>query len=154
MLRWVLRWVPRWVPDGYPIGRPEERVIDERFEFAFSRAYRLPALAVGVTPATAYVGVAGDRLTVRFGPWRLETALDNVAGHELTGGFAFVRTAGPPHLSLADRGVSFCTNADRALCLRFVEPVRVLDPTGRLRHPGATVTVADPARLAAALDRR
>jgi len=128
--------------------------VDARFDFAFSRAYRLPALAVGVTPATSYVRVAGGLLTVRFGPWKLETGLDNVAGHEVTGGFAFVRTAGPPHLSFADRGVSFCTNGDRALCVRFAEPVRALDPTGRLRHPGATLTVADPEGLAGALDRR
>ena len=125
----------------------------ERFEFAFARAYRLPALAVGVTPATAHVHVAEGRLRVRFGPWRLETGLDNVSGHELTGDFALLRTAGPPRLSFSDRGVSFCTNGDRALCVRFAEPVRALDPTGRLRHPGATLTVADPQGLARALDR-
>jgi hypothetical protein len=35
----------------------------------------------------------------------------------------------------------------------FVEPVPAIEPTGRLRHPGATVTVADPDALAAALRR-
>ena len=33
----------------------------------------------------------------------------------------------------------------------FHEPVKTLDPTGRLRHPGATLTVQDPAGLLAAL---
>jgi hypothetical protein len=74
-----------------------------------------------------------------------------VASGELTGGFSFARTAGPPHLSFADRGVSFTTNGDRALCLTFHEPVTVLDPTGLLRHPGATLAVADPEGLADAL---
>ncbi len=123
-----------------------------RFSFRFARAYRLAALPFGVTPATTFVEVTGDRLLVRFGLWRLETLVTNVAGHEETGGFSFVKTAGPPHLSLADRGVTFATNGDRALCVRFRAPVKVLDPTGRLRHPGATLTVADPPALAAALD--
>jgi hypothetical protein len=44
---------------------------------------------------------------------------------------------------------TFATNGERALCVLFEEPVRVLDPTGRLlRHPSA---VADPPALATAL---
>jgi hypothetical protein len=77
--------------------------------------------------------------------------LANVGGTQLTGGFSFVRTAGPAHLSLADRGVTFATNGDRAVCVSFVEPVRALDPLGLIRHPGATLTVAEPEILAAAL---
>lgn len=122
-----------------------------RFPFRFAPAYRLPALAVGVTPATAYVEVSGTELLVRFGLWRLRTELANIEGSERTGGFAFLKTAGPPHLSFTDRGVTFATNADDAVCVRFHEPVTVLDPTGRIRHPGATLTVADPAALLAAL---
>ncbi|CAA9355290.1 MAG: hypothetical protein AVDCRST_MAG34-2036 [uncultured Nocardioidaceae bacterium] len=123
-----------------------------RFPFRFAPSYRWAALPFGVTPATAFVEVSEGRLLVRFGLWRLETSVTNVAGHEGTGGFAFVKTAGPPHLSLADRGVTFATNADRALCVRFQEPVKTLLPTGRLRHPSATLTVADPPGLAAMLD--
>ncbi len=119
-----------------------------RHRFAFAPAYRLPALAFGVTPATTSVVVGPDDLQVRFGPWRLRTPLANLAGVELTGDFSFIRTAGPAHLSLADRGVTFATNGDRAVCVTFHEPVRALDPTGRLRHPGATITVEDPDRLA------
>jgi hypothetical protein len=125
--------------------------MDERFAFRFARAYRLPALVVGVTPATAYVRVADAVVTVRFGPWKLKTPLDNVTGHEFTGGFAYLKTAGPPHLSFADRGITFATNSEQALCIRFAEAVKVLDPTGSLRHPAATLTVADPHRLAAVL---
>jgi hypothetical protein len=122
----------------------------QRFPFAFARSYRLPALAFGVVPASTHVEVGTD-LVVRFGPWRLRTPVGNVASCELSGGFSFVKTAGPAHLSFTDRGVTFATNGDRALCVRFHEPVRALDPTGRLRHPGATMTVADPEGLARAL---
>ena len=71
-----------------------------------------------------------------------------------TGGFRFLKTAGPAHLSFADRGVTFATNGDRAACVRFHEPVRAIDPTGLIRHPGATLTVADPPALIAALEAR
>ncbi len=66
---------------------------------------------------------------------------------EESGDYAWLKTAGPPHLSFADRGVTFATNGRRGVCLAFREPVRVLDPTGRLRHPGATLTLADPDRF-------
>ena len=124
-----------------------------RFAFRFARSYRPVALAFGITPATAYVEVADGRLRVRYGLWRLETPLSNVAGTEQTGGFSWLKTVGPPHLSFADRGVSFTTNGDAALCVRFREPVKVLDSTGRLRHPAATLTVVDPAALEAALHK-
>ena len=53
-----------------------------------------------------------------------------------------MRTAGPPHLSLSDRGVSITTNGDRALCLSFHEPVPAIDPTATIAHPGATIAAA------------
>ena len=122
-----------------------------RFPFAFARSYRLPALVFGIVPATTWVEVADGELRARFGPWSLRTPLGNVASTTETGDFAFLKTAGPAHLSFSDRGVTFATNGDRAVCVTFREPVRVLDPTGRIRHPGATFTVADPDGLIAAL---
>ena len=121
------------------------------FEFAFDGRYRLPALAFGITPATTEVVVTADELLVRFGPWRLRTSLANIAGTEVSTGYAFHRTAGPPHLSFADRGVTFATNSRRGLCISFVEPVHAIEPVGVLRHPAATVTVADPEALASAI---
>ena len=123
-----------------------------RFPFRFAAAYRLPALALGITPMTAYVDVTETELAVRFGLWRLRTPLSNVAGTERTGEFAYLKTAGPPHYSFADSGVTFATNGDDALCVRFHEPVRLLDPTGRITHPGATLTVAEPQMLQDALE--
>lgn len=121
--------------------------MSSRFPFAFTRAYRLAALPFGITPRSAYVEVAGDELRVRYGLWSLRTPLSNVASTELTGGFTFLKTAGPPHLSFADRGVTFASNGDRALCVQFREPVPAIDPTKRIVHPGATLTVADPEGL-------
>ncbi|MEO7131129.1 MAG: hypothetical protein ABIZ07_07120 [Dermatophilaceae bacterium] len=121
------------------------------FEFAFEGRYRLPALMFGIRPATARVLITDDELLVRFGPWRLRTALSNVASTQVSTGYAWHRTAGPAHLSLTDHGVTFATNSRRGLCVSFVEPVRAIEPTGLLRHPAATLTVADPEALAAAL---
>ena len=128
--------------------------MSSRLPFAFAPSYRLPALVFGITPRTAFVEVDEEALRVRFGPWALRTPLTNVAGVELTGGYAFVKTAGPPHLSFSDRGVTFATNGDRGVCVRFHETVRGIDPTGRILHPGATMTVTDPDGLAALLARR
>lgn len=122
------------------------------FDFAFEPSYRLPALLFGVTPATAQVWLDADELHVRFGPWRLRTPRANIADWTETGDFSFVKTAGPAHLSLADHGVTFATNSKRAVCVSFHRPVPAIEPTGRLRHPGATITVADPQAFVAALE--
>lgn len=122
------------------------------FEFAFEGRYRLPALMFGVTPMTTRVRVTDDELLVRFGIWRLRTLLSNITETTETGGFAWHRTAGPAHLSLADHGITFATNSQRGLCISFAEPVRAIEPTGRLLHPAMTVTVTDPGALAAALE--
>jgi hypothetical protein len=119
-----------------------------RFPFAFARSYLVAGLPLGITPRTAHVEVDDAELRVRFGAWQLRTPRSNVAGTELSGDYAFLKTAGPPHLSFTDRGVTFATNGDRGVCVRFHEPVRVLWP---LKHPGATLTVADPEGLRRAL---
>ena len=124
---------------------------DLRFPFRFATAYRLPGLAFGITPWTAWVDVDETHLRVRYGPWSLRTPRENVDAVQRTGDFAFLKTAGPPHLSFTDRGVSFATNGDDAACVTFHEPVVALDPTGRIRHPGATLTVDDVPGLISAL---
>lgn len=124
----------------------------QRFPFAFARSYRLPGLMFGIAPQTTWVEVDDIELRARFGPWSLRTPRSNVTSSELSGGFAFLKTAGPPHLSFTDRGVTFATNGDRAVCLTFSEPVKAIDPTGHILHPGATLTVADPPALIRALE--
>jgi uncharacterized protein YndB with AHSA1/START domain len=130
--------------------RPPTEVVRE-FDFAFSPAYAAAARPFGITAATTTVEVGPHWLYVRYGPWRLLTPRANVVAAHVTGDFSFVKTAGPAHLSLSDRGVTMASNGDRALCLEFAEPVTAIDTTGLIRHPGATLAVADPDGLAAAL---
>jgi hypothetical protein len=122
-----------------------------RLRFRFATPYLVAGLPFGVTPSTTVVEVTDDELRVRFGLWKLRTRIDNVTGCTETGPFRFVKTAGPPHLSFADRGLTFATNGERGLCVRFDEPVPGIDPWGRIRHPAVTLTVEHPAELAALL---
>ncbi|HEX8761710.1 MAG TPA: hypothetical protein VF734_17455 [Pseudonocardiaceae bacterium] len=123
----------------------------QTFSFLFTAPYRLAGLPFGITPATAAVQVGDGELAIRFGPWKVRTALTNVAATTVTGPFGFLKTAGPAHLSFADRGLTMATNGARGLCITFREPVRGIEPTGVLRHPAVTVTVADCQGLAAVL---
>jgi hypothetical protein len=127
---------------------------DERFTFAFADAYRRPARLFGITPETAWLHVGDDELRARFGRWRLSTPLSNIRAVAVTGPYAFLKTAGPARLAITDRGLTFATNGDRGVLISFVKPVRCLDPTGILRHPELTVTVAEIDRLAALLEPR
>ena len=123
------------------------------FAFRFAATYRLPALLFGVTSSTAGVWVDEAVLRIRFGPWRLQTPLNNVVDTVHTGPFAPFKTMGPAHLSFADRGLTCATNSERGLCIRFDQPVPGIEPLGLLRHPAVTVTVADCDGLAEALSR-
>lgn len=128
----------------------DDAVLQE-FDFAFDRRYRPVLLAFGVTSATARVVVGGRPgagvLRARFGPWWLETTLDNVAEVTLGGPYRPHRVIGP-HLSLADRGVTFGTNTRVGACVRFHEPVGALAGRRALRHPGMTVTLRDASGFA------
>ena len=119
-----------------------------RFAFRFEPLLAPFSFAVGVTPRTSHVLVDDEWLEVRFGLWVLRTERANVASAEVTGPYAFVKVAGPAHLSFADRGVTFATNRQRGVCIRFHEPVHALPG---LKHPGATVTVEDPEGLVRSL---
>jgi hypothetical protein len=126
----------------------------ERFEFAFAPSYRAPARALRITPESAWVEVGQGRLDARFGRWRVRTPLTNVADAEVTGPYAFWKTAGPARLAITDRGLTFATNGDRGVLISFRKPVRGLEPLGVIRHPELTVTVAEVERLAELLRPR
>ena len=120
-----------------------------RFAFLHDPRFEAPLRALGVTRETAWVELDGELLRVRFGRLGLSSPLANVAGAEVTGPYRWYRAIGP-RLSLADRGVTFGTAAHAGACVRFHEPVpALLGP--RIGHPGATMTVADPAGLVTAL---
>jgi hypothetical protein len=90
----------------------------------------------------------------RFGPWRLRTSMANIAAVDITGPYAFLKTAGPARLGITDRGLTFASNGDRGVLISFHRPVPGIEPTGSLRHPELTVTVADVEGLAAVLRAR
>lgn len=155
-------------PDVTPVARPRGRrgaaaaakpkaapVVEAprraTFTFAFDTPLALAALPFGVTPFTTRLDIADGRLHVRFGPWSVTTTLDNVAGAEATGPYTWFKVAGPAHISLKDRGLTFATNTRRGVCIRFKEPVTGIDPGGLVKHPALTVTVDRPDDLVAAL---
>jgi hypothetical protein len=119
----------------------------ERFEFAFDRRLARPLSVLGIRPDTCHLMLGSSRLEVRFGPWTVRTPLDNVAGAEITGPFSAWKVIGA-RMSVADRGLTFGTSTEQGVCIRFHRPVRGLEPTGLLRHPGLTLTVADPSTVA------
>jgi hypothetical protein len=130
---------------------------DLRFEFRFDGWYRLAAIPFGVGPGSAHVEITtaddGVRiLDARYGPWRVKTPVSNVASTAVTGPYSPLKTIGPAHVSLHDLGLTFASNGQRGLCIRFRRWVPGVAPTGLLRHPGLTVTVDDVEGLARALD--
>jgi hypothetical protein len=122
----------------------------EQFEFEFEPGFRPVLMAMGVVPRTALVTVSDDRFVARFGPWVCETDRSNISGVEVSGPYRWYRAIGP-RLSLVDRGLTFGSTTAGGVCVKFREPVKGLAPAGPLRHPGLTVTVKEPDRLAALL---
>jgi hypothetical protein len=123
------------------------------FPFAFDWAFRVAALPFGVTPGRARVVVQDDTFRAEFGPWTVETPLANIERAEVSGPYLLPKVIGPAHVSLKDRGLTFASNARQGTCVRFREPVPGVMATDWVRHPGLTVTVAEPAELAELLDR-
>ena len=130
---------------------PLERSIASTHRFAFSRAFRFAALPFGIRPSTCRVELLGSHLTATFGPWSLSTPISNIADAQPSGPYGWPKVIGPPHLSIQDLGITFATNPTAGVCMSFHEPVPGIEPFGRLRHPGLTVTVEEPERLIADL---
>lgn len=128
--------------------------VASRFPFAFAEAYRTAARLFGTTPRNCWVELRDRELVARFGLWGLRTPYANIAAVEVTGPYAFWKTAGPARLGVTDRGLTFATNGDRGVLITFRRPVRSSGPTFLLRHPELTVTVADTDGLARELRAR
>ncbi len=123
----------------------------EQFPLRYAGIAGVVAHAVAPDERRAYVEVTDTSFTARYGPWVVHTTLDNIAEVSISGPYHQLKIIGPPRLSMADRGLTFATNTERGVCIRFFRPVAGIEPSGRLRHPGLTVTVADPEGLVAAL---
>jgi hypothetical protein len=115
-----------------------------RVDFAIDPRYARVLRLFGVRPGRAWIELGARRLHVRYGFWRFETALANIDSAQVTGPYRSALRAIGPHYSLTDRGVSFCTNTERGVCVLFREPVRGRETLGLVRHPGLTVTPVDP----------
>jgi hypothetical protein len=122
-----------------------------RFPFRFDPTYRRLARLFGVTPERAWVDLGEEVLEARYGPWRVRTPMSNIAGAEVTGPYALLKTAGPARLAITDRGLTFASNGDRGVCITFDSPVAGIDRAGRIRHPELTLTVLDTDGLMEAL---
>lgn len=121
------------------------------FAFAADASLRPWSRLFLVHPEICTVQLSDTELTVAFGRWTLSTSPANVVDVSITGPYTWWKVAGPAHLSVGDRGVTFATTTERGVCLSFAEPVPAIDPLGIIRHPNATITVADPDGFVAAL---
>ena len=119
------------------------------FEFAFDERYRKALLALGMTPSNTWVRVDDEHFTAHCSVFTLRTPRTNIAGAQRTGPHRPIRALGI-RTSLSDRGLTFGTNAERMVCIRFVEPVRT-SPFDLVSHPGLSVSVADIDGLLTAL---
>jgi hypothetical protein len=125
-----------------------------RFEFQFDPSYERLSKLFGVTPENAWVEVGDAMFEAHFGRWRVRTPLTNITAVEVTGPYRFWKTAGPARLGVTDLGLTFATNGDRGVLVTFQEKVPGMEPTGRMKHPELTVTVADIDGLVALLRER
>lgn len=122
----------------------------QRFEFDFDPRFKPMLLVLGVRPGNSEVRLTDDeQLVATFGPFRLETPLDNVSCAQITEDYRWFKAIGPRG-SFKDGGVTFGSNARRGVCVEFHKPVKAL-LGNLLPHPGATFTVADCDGLVAAL---
>jgi hypothetical protein len=122
------------------------------YAFRFDPWFERVARPLGVRPDSTSVALGDDDLEIEFGPWHLTTPIRNVMEATVTGPYSWPKVIGPPHVSLADGGLSFATNAEAGACIRLNEPIRGSTPLPFPRHGAITVTVADPESLAEAIE--
>lgn len=122
----------------------------DQFPFFFDSRYRWMLKIIGVNPGNSMVELDDEGIRVRFGRWKLQTLYSNIVGMETSGDYQWVKAIGARG-SFVDRGLTFGTNVDRGLCVKFAEPVAALVVGDMFKHPGMTVTVADVDGLATAL---
>ena len=113
------------------------------FRFGIGENLRPWSRLFFVHPEACSARIEHDQLSVLFGRWSLTTPVANIADVTVTGPYTWWKVAGPAHLSMADRGVTFATTDERGVCISFVEPVAAIEPSGMITHPNLTVTVAD-----------
>ena len=124
--------------------------MSQRFEYDVDRRWGPALVAAGLRPRRDGVTLTDDgRFVARFGWFRVDVPLSEVAGAHVTGDYRWWTAVGV-RLSAADDGLTFGTNAKRGVCVHFRKPIpRVM---GFRRHSALTVTVRDVDGLVAALE--
>ena len=115
-----------------------------KFAFRFDPLTGAANYAVGVVPSRTWVEVGESELTVRFGPWTLQTPLANVESAELTDTFSMVDVAAPPHASLLSSEVTFASSTEPGARVCFRDAVPGVLPVSLVRHKSVRLTVSDP----------
>ena len=121
------------------------------FPFRFDPRFAPCCASEGSPRTNSVVEVDEATFTARFGRWPVETPTTNLARFEITGDYRWWRAIGVRG-SLADRGITFGSNADAGVCVCFRDPIDRLGAVGAPRAPPAlTVTVDDVDGLAETL---
>ncbi len=141
------------VEQDKPSRPPKAPSLVRHFAFRFEPLLLPAALLLGVRPSTSGVDVDGKDVTIRFGRWSMSFPRTDVSSAEVTGPYQLLKVAGPPHLSLADGGVTFATNRHAGACLQLARAHRAIEPLGIIGHRSVTVTVDDPEELCRLLRR-
>jgi len=136
-------------PTGPPPGPALVRRDPTRFDFRFEPILWPFAVVATVIPQRAFVEVDDDEVRIHFGVWAMAFPKTEVAEVHETGDYWLPKVAGPPHVSFADRGITFATNRQRGTCITLAHPQP--GPYPWLQHPNVTVTVAAPDDLEVAL---
>ena len=118
------------------------------YDFRFDHRFVLVDRLLGITPNTAIVEFDDVSFTAQFGRWTVATPIANLASASVTGPYALAKVFGPPHISFADGGLTFATNTEHGVCIKFREPVTGLLPLGLVTHMSLTVTVRQAGALA------
>lgn len=123
------------------------------FQLRFDAPWRWLLRAIGVRRGGAQVELTDDgRLVAIYGPFSVETTIENIKSVQRTGPYRWWRAIGP-RASLADKGFTFGTSSRAGICLCFEEWLESGYVRGG-RMESLTVTVDDPAGLARALEAR
>jgi hypothetical protein len=123
--------------------------VAQTFPIRLSPRLRPLLLAWGVTPASAWVRLDGDRLVARFGFFHAEIPLADIEWWDITGPYRWWRAVGVRH-TLGQADISFGGNADGGLRVHLRRRQRI----GWVNATDLYVTVADLEGLGAALTAR
>jgi hypothetical protein len=125
--------------------RPER----QRFPFRFEGLWRVGVLLFGVTPGRAYVDLDDAGVQARFGPWRMDVPLEDIARWAIRGPYRWWRALGVRQ-TLGVWDLSFGSSAKDGVYLEFTRPL----PWAGTSHPALTVTVGNPEAFVEALQER